>query len=141
MRPPFNYAVALSFAGEDRGLASYLAHGLRSDQISVFFDEFEKVGLWGADLSETLPAKYRDARYCVILQSDEYLEKAWTTLERQSIIYEFLSRRGKDYLLPIRVRGCTRLIPGLSELTGFITIDGEDDWPAAIALLKAKLEM
>jgi len=36
------YDVALSFAGEERDLASTLAHALQEKGVSVFFDEFEK---------------------------------------------------------------------------------------------------
>jgi hypothetical protein len=134
----FTYAAALSFAGEDRDLARYIARELRSE-FSIFLDEFERAQLWGADLSEMLPQKYQSSRYCVILQSNEYLEKIWTTLERQAIIYEFLSRRGKDYVLPLLVRNCQKKIPGLSGLIGYLTIRSEDDWPDVVQLLRTKL--
>jgi hypothetical protein len=134
----FKYDIALSFAGEDRALANFLANSLRESHL-VFYDEFEKEELWGSDLSELLPEKYISAKYCVILQSDDYLVKMWTVLERQALISEFLKRRGKNYVLPIRVRGCTSQIPGLSDLTGYITVRSEADWDHALSLLRQKL--
>lgn len=139
MTMKFQYEIALSFAGEDRSFAKYISYELRARSIAVFYDEFEKSELWGADLSETLPEKYRSSRYCVILQSEEYLKKLWTTLERQTLVHEFLSRRGKDYILPIRVRGCNTAIPGLSELVGHLTVRNKQDWRPTLELLIQKL--
>lgn len=42
----FAYDVAISFAGEDREFARYMAARLRP-HFSVFFDEFERADLWG----------------------------------------------------------------------------------------------
>lgn len=94
----------------------------------------------GADLTESLPARYESSRYCVILQSDEYLKKAWTTLERQAIIWEFLKRRGKDYILPIVVRDCGMKIPGLSGVTGHTTAKSKEDWDGVVEMLFVKLK-
>jgi hypothetical protein len=135
----FNYDVAISFASEDRDFAKFIADRV-SPRFRVFFDEYERVDLWGSDLSESLPSKYVASRYCVILQSREYLEKAWTILERQAIIFEFLKRRGTDYVLPIRVRGCAEPIPGLSGLIGYVTAHSIDDWESITDLILLKLE-
>jgi hypothetical protein len=134
----FDYDVAISFAGEDRDFAKYIAQRV-VPRFRVFFDEYERVNLWGSDLSVSLPSKYVSSRYCVILQSDEYLEKVWTTLERQAIIYEFLKRRGNDYVLPIRVRGCFAPIPGLSGLIGYVTAYSNDDWETIANMIVLKL--
>ena len=134
----YTYDVAISFAGEDRIFAEYLAQSLQS-KFRVFYDGFEKASLWGDDLSETLPRKYSSSRYCVIVQSEEYLEKMWTTLERQAIILEFLSRRGKNYVLPIVIRNCSSSIPGLSGLVGYIAVKSRSDWDLVVRLLFEKL--
>jgi hypothetical protein len=71
--------------------------------------------------------------------SNEYLLMMWTVLEQQAIVHEFLKRQGKDYVLPIRVRGCLKNIPELSGLTGFITVKTEIDWSFALMLPRRKL--
>jgi hypothetical protein len=133
----FQYDVALSFAGEDRDFGSFIADNLLPE-FKVFYDDFEKAALWGSDLSESLPARYLSSRYCVIIQSEEYLQKLWTTLERQAIVYEFLRRRGTDYVLPILVRNCSSSITGVSGLTGYLTAQSSGDWPNILELLRQK---
>jgi len=49
--------VALSFAGEDRGYVRSVAEGLKAKGVSVFYDEFEEVALWGENLLPVIPAK------------------------------------------------------------------------------------
>ena len=134
----YEYDVAISFAGEDRKFAKFIATKL-TPQFDVFYDEFEKAALWGSDLSDALPRKYLSARYCLIIQSDDYLKKAWTTLERQAIIFEFLKRRGADYVLPVRVRNCSISIPGLSDLIGYLTVNSTRDWLRIVQLIRLKL--
>ena len=41
------YDVALSFAGEDRPYVQQVAQRLVESGIKVFYDDFEKVDLWG----------------------------------------------------------------------------------------------
>ncbi len=121
------YDVALSFAGEDREIAKVLENELEKNNFKVFFDEFEKEELWGKDLTVELPKKYNSSRFCIMFISELYLEKMWTTFERQVIIEKFLKLKGNDYLLPVRLNGCKRKVPGLSELTGYIDVDSEKD--------------
>lgn len=135
---PFDYDVALSFAGEDREVAAFIARHLAPD-FSVFYDEFETAELWGSDLSETLPDRYVRSRFCVLFLSPEYLAKMWTVLERQAIVVEFLRRRGQDFVLPVRMRGFTGSVPGVPALIGYITIGSEDDWGNVLDLLRSKL--
>ena len=44
------YHVALSFAGEDRDYVKRVAAQLKSDGVSVFYDDYEEAALWGKDL-------------------------------------------------------------------------------------------
>jgi hypothetical protein len=134
----FIYDVAISFAGEDRREAHFIAERL-SKEFNVFYDEYEKALLWGADLSEELPLRYSQSKFVLILHSDEYLKKMWTVLERQAIVSEFLKRRGKNYVLPIRVRGCDKVLPGVSDLTGYVTVKDCRDLEKIPDLVKQKL--
>jgi hypothetical protein len=136
--PKFSYDLAISFAGEDRALAGYIAGALRS-KFDIFYDEFERAELWGGDLTESLPERYCDSRYCLVLLSREYMEKVWTVLERQAIIHEFLKRRGKNYLLPVRVRGFEGAVPGLPGVIGYVTVKSRREWGSVVDLLRAKL--
>ena len=52
------YEVALSFAGEQRGYVEGVALTLQARGIAVFYDEFERIALWGKDLGEELQDIY-----------------------------------------------------------------------------------
>ncbi len=52
MNDDMKYQVALSFAGEQRPYVEEVAHHLAARGIAVFYDEFERVRLWGQNLAE-----------------------------------------------------------------------------------------
>lgn len=134
----FDYAVAISFAGEDRKYAEGLAHELTKLSISVFYDDYERSLLWGKDLPTLLASVYRDrARYCVMFVSKHYVSKAYPVHERQHAIERQLRERGEDYILPVRIDDTE-----LPDLPG--TICYEDIRKTSLVelahLLKEKLE-
>lgn len=47
MKTPFDYAVAISFAGEDREAAEAFALELTKLGVSVFYDDYERSLMWG----------------------------------------------------------------------------------------------
>ena len=59
----------------------------------------------------------RKARYCLMLVSDSYATKAWTTHERRNAQARALEQKG-EYILPVRFDN-TR-IPGLPSTIGYI---------------------
>jgi len=62
------YDVALSFAGEDRPYIEQVATGLQDAGVSVFYDGFEQVNLWGKDLAEHLGEVYgKRSRFVVVV--------------------------------------------------------------------------
>ena len=96
------YDVALSFAGEHRDYVEKVAEGLRNAGIKVFYDKFETATLWGKNLVDHLAAIYSSrARYVVMFISQEYVEKAWTTHERQHAQGRSLVAK-EEYILPAR---------------------------------------
>jgi len=103
----FIYDVAISFAGINRTIAEELATCLKEEYyLNVFYDDFEKMNLWGKDLYNFLYDVYSDkSRYCVVLLSQEYFEKIWTAHELKAIHLRLLKEK-KDYLLPIKVDDC-----------------------------------
>jgi hypothetical protein len=94
--------VCLSFAGEERAYVELVARGLKESGLRVFYDEDEKVRLWGKDLIEHFDRIYRIAsRYCVMFISAAYAAKVWTRLERRSALARALTEQG-EYILPVR---------------------------------------
>ncbi|SHH92815.1 TIR domain-containing protein [Flavobacterium sp. CF108] len=131
-----NYDVALSFAGEDRPIAKKIADELTKQHYKVFYDEYEQASLWGKDLYAHLNDVYKNrARYCLMIISENYSKKVWTSHERKAAQTKaFLNN--KEYILPLRIDETE--IDGLNETVGYIDLKqvGIDK---AIDLLKQKL--
>jgi len=112
------YDLAISFAGEQRNLARPIAERLDASGYSIFYDEFHQAELWGRDLTISLGDIYaREARWCLVLVSEEYIRKAWTNLERQHALSRFMEERS-GYLLCLRVDGT--VLPGMPSVIGYI---------------------
>ncbi|MEU6492666.1 TIR domain-containing protein [Streptomyces sp. NPDC046984] len=112
------YDVCLSFAGEQRPYVQEVADALRVKGVRVFYDDYEKVTLWGKDLYEHLDYIYgRAARYCVLFASADYANKVWTNHERKSAQARAFSEN-REYVLPVRFDGSD--IPGLRPTVGFV---------------------
>jgi hypothetical protein len=112
------YDVALSFAGEDRGLARDIANQLRLKGITVFYDEFEKYRLWGVNLVDYLTSVYfQNARFCMMLISEPYVRKMWTGLERQAMQAGALTAK-VEAILPVRIDDSE--VPGLLPTVGYL---------------------
>jgi hypothetical protein len=121
---PDFYDVALSFAGEDRSNALALATILRRNDVSVFYDDFEKSNLWGEDLYSYLSDLYRRrAKYCVMFLSSNYAKKLWTNHERKAA-QERAFQDNRAYILPIRLDDTE--IPGMLSTVGYLRWDEED---------------
>ena len=116
----FEYDVALSFAGEDRLYVEEVAKYLKEKGIKVFYDDYEKTGLWGKDLYVYLDEVYqKKARYCVMFLSCHYAEKLWTNHERKSAQARAFIEKG-EYILPARFDNTE--IPGISPTIGYIDL-------------------
>ncbi|QHP70998.1 TIR domain-containing protein [Bradyrhizobium sp. LCT2] len=80
----FEFDVALSFAGENRALAAYIAAALLSLDVTVFFDAlFEANYLgraWSAQFTEVFGRK---SRFVVCILDIRHSEKIWPTFERE----------------------------------------------------------
>jgi hypothetical protein len=115
-----DYDVALSFAGEDRPYVAKVASLLRDRGVRVFYDEYEKVTLWGKDLYTHLGDVYgKKARYTVMFISEHYRKKLWTNHERmqaQARAFE----ESREYILPARFDDTD--VPGLTSTIGYIDL-------------------
>lgn len=105
------YEVALSFAGEQRCYVEQVARSLQSRGISVFYDDFEKVTLWGKHAAEELQQifEYR-ASLVVMFISEQYVEKAWPRHERRAILSRAV-HEPVQFILPVRFDDTE--VPGL----------------------------
>lgn len=112
------YDIVLSFAGEDRAIAEKIAEELKEKGVNVFYDKYEEAELWGKDLYEHLSEVYSEqGRYCIMLISKHYAQKAWTNHERKSA-QERAFKENEEYILPVRLDD-TR-IPGIRETVGYL---------------------
>ena len=128
------YEIALSFAGEQRAYVESVAMALQSRGISVFYDGFERVALWGKDLVEELHDVFENrAALAVMFISKHYVEKAWPTHERQSILSRAVREGIGDVLL---VRFDDTPVPGLRSSIRFER--AENITPAELAAMIAE---
>ena len=128
------FDVALSFAGEEREYVERVAERLRAIGISVFYDAYEAVGLWGRNLVDRFADVYgRSARYVVMFISASYAEKAWTSEERRHAQASALETR-RESILPVRFDETP--VPGLPSTVGYVR--ASDYEPAELADLIAE---
>lgn len=132
-----SFDVALSFAGEDRDYVEQVANILKDLGVTVFYDRFEQVNLWGADLAEHLGKIYgADSRYVVLFASRHYAAKAWPNHEKQFALGRHL-RGDTGRILPVRIDDTE--IPGLPPTIGYL--DVRVLTPAKLAeLIRQKLD-
>ncbi len=132
-----NYDIAISFAGEDRAIAEAIANKLISNGIKVFYDFYEKATLWGKDLYEHLNDIYKNkATFCLMIISNNYKEKQWTTHERKAAQARAF-RQNKEYILPLKLDDTE--IPELNETIGYVDFRNTDV-NEIVELLKSKLK-
>ncbi len=130
------YDVALSFAGENRAYVEKVAASLKNHGIKIFYDDYEKVNLWGRNLYSHLDWVYRVAsRYCVMFISKAYADKVWTNHERESAQARALTEN-QEYVLPARFDDTE--LPGLRPTIGYVDLRNTD--PEALSeLIREKL--
>ena len=120
----YKYDVALSFAGEDRTIVEEIAEELRKNDISVFYDHFQKANLWGKKLSQHFKETYgENTRFVIVFISEHYSLKDWTDFEF-SIAREEAKTRKSEFILPIRIDNTN--IVGLHNDVGHLDLNTED---------------
>ena len=135
--PQYRYDIAISFAGPQRSMAEALARSVRDAGFEVFFDGFCPEHLWGKDLTVFFDQVFRkEARFCVMLVSKEFVERIWTTRERQSAMARAVAERGNEYILPVQVEAVE--VPGLLPTIGYVPL-GDRPIEEIAELLKKKL--
>jgi hypothetical protein len=97
----YKYDVAFSFAGEDRAYVEKVA-SIITKSVEVFYDDFEKIDLWGKDLAIHLDYVYnKSARFFIPFISKHYKDKMWTKHELKSALQRAIREKG-EYILPAR---------------------------------------
>lgn len=92
------YDFALSFAGENRNLAQNLYDKLVENEMEIFYDKNEQHRILAANVEDYLGPIYRsEAKYVLVLLSNNYPKKIWTKFEAD----QFKERFGKDSVIPI----------------------------------------
>jgi hypothetical protein len=97
------YDVCISFAGSDRATAKQIADEISGNGMhrKVFYDEFEKTTLWGEELFRYLYEMYSQrSKFCVILFSHAYRQRAWTRHELRAAQTRTLQEQ-QAYVLPV----------------------------------------
>jgi len=114
------FDIALSFAGEDRNYVEQVADILEKKGISVFYDKFEEVKLWGKNLYDYLNEIYSNkALYTVMFISKNYSCKLWTNHERQAMQARAF-QGNQEYILPARFDDTEIL--GIFDTIGYISL-------------------
>lgn len=118
--PAFEYEVALSFAGENRQYVHQVATFLRQAGVSVFYDKFEEIELWGKNLVDHLADVYANrSRFVVLFVSADYARKVWPNHERKHALSRAV-QQGLDNILPARFDDTE--LPGLPSSVGYVDL-------------------
>ena len=116
----YKYQVALSFAGEDREYVNKVAELLKENDISVFYDKFEQVDLWGKDLGIHFDYVYRrQSQYFIPFISVNYQKKIWTHYEVRTAIARAIENK-EEYILPVKFDDTE--LDGIRSTLGYLDI-------------------
>jgi hypothetical protein len=128
------FDVALSFAGEQRPYVERVARVLKSRGVRYYYDDDERVTMWGKDLSEHLADVFENrADYVVMFISKEYAEKMWPIHERRSAQARAIKER-REYMLPARFDDTE--LPGLRHTVSYINLNDIEPEKFAEMILK-----
>lgn len=103
--PTPEFDVCISFAGEDREVAQRIASLIKRNRMKrkIFYDDYEKVHLWGEELARYLHRIYSEqSKFCVILFSHPYARKIWTRHEYRAALTRVAQEQG-SYVLPVAI--------------------------------------
>jgi DNA-binding beta-propeller fold protein YncE len=99
----FEYDIAISYASENREIITKIAEKLKENNIRVFYDEYEKIKLWGKNLSTFFQQIYGEKSFLVLVfVSKEYSIKDWTNFEF-TIARDTAKTKKTEFILPVRL--------------------------------------
>ena len=99
----FRFDFAISYAGEEEGIARDLFQLLQDKGAKVFFAKNEKVYLFGKSLTSELDYIFGPyTKFVIPIVSGNYVQKYWTKYEF-NIAKREERKRGFEFVLPIRL--------------------------------------
>lgn len=120
MRKEKEYEICLSFAGEDRKYVDDVANILKNDGVKVFYDDFEKINLWGKDIYQHFADVFENkANFCIIFISNNYKNKLWANHELKNAQARAI-KENREYILPARFDETE--LPGITHTTAYIDL-------------------
>jgi len=103
----FKFDFAISYAGEEVGIAKDLFQLLRDKGAKVFFAKNEKIYLLGKSLTSELDYIFGPyTKFVIPIVSKHYVQKYWTKFEFNISKME-QRKRGFEFILPIRLNDVT----------------------------------
>ena len=131
------YDVAISFAGEDREIAEQIFLELTRRGYSVFYDHAFESENWGRDIAEVLGKTFgHRSRYCLMLVSRNYVNKAYPLLEKSHAQGRQLRDSRSEYILQVRLEDVE--VPGLPPTLWWVPFRSVEN---VIELLEQKLRV
>jgi len=92
------YDFALSFAGANRDLAEEIFNQLLENEVEVFYDKNEQHRILAENIEDYLAPIYQsEAKYVVVLISNDYPKRIWTKFESE----QFQKRFGENAVIPV----------------------------------------
>ena len=132
MTGAYEYDVFISHASKDKPRARQIAVYLRSNGLSVWFDESSVPP--GGHISHSILAGLQASRTLVFLLSPDFLHSDWASLELHTTIFRDPLNRHRRFI-PVLIADCKKLIPDM--LRPYRRIDLRQPTPAAYAELLA----
>jgi len=128
------FDVAISFAGSERDYARSIQEILTENGVNVFFDELYEADLWGENLVEELGDIYESkARFCLIIVSQQYVERVYTNVERRAALDRAINSE-TAYILPVVTDDAW--IKGLPKSTAYLDLRQKSVIGIAEAVIK-----
>ena len=120
----FEFDIAISFAGENRVLAKYIAEQLLSLDVQVFYDENFESNYLGRTWSKEFTRIFGFAsRYVLCLLDENHQQKIWPTFEREV----FVPRIQKGEVIPVYLDD-TPVVGVSKDVVGIVFRDMSDGW-------------
>jgi len=130
----FRFDFAISYAGEEKGIAKDLFQLLQDKGAKVFFAENEKVYLFGKSLTSELDYIFGPyTKFVIPIVSEYYVQKYWTKYEFKTAKRE-KEKRGFEFILPIRLDNV--ILEGLEEDVVYIDLRKEGLLDTAEIMMK-----
>lgn len=118
------YDIALSFARDDRKLASSLFNILSNREVSVFYDGNEQHTILAREVEDYLAKVYKsEATYVVPFLSKNYPKRVWTKFESD----QFRARFAEEAVIPIRFKDTAPGFFSEEHKYGALSFDPSDD--------------